>query len=61
MSSQYKEPELKANINAIHSIYGDVFVVGKLENTGLWIVETSDCELKLSYEIQLSDFYSWGD
>ena len=56
MSSQYKEPELKANINAIHSIYGDVFVVGKLENTGLWIVETSDTELKLSYESQLSDF-----
>lgn len=61
MSSKYSEPALKSNIYAIHSKYGDVYIVGELENTGLWIVETSDDELKLSYEYQLSDFYSWGD
>lgn len=49
--------------HAVHTIYGDVDLIGNMSDAGfpwLWIVKDENEELRIVYQSDLSDFYYWG-
>ena len=66
MSSKYSKDSAEVGLNAVHPVYGDVELVGKVEHDGyclVWVVKCldQDDELKLVEEGDLTDFHYWGD
>lgn len=70
MSSKYSKDSAEVGLSAVHPVYGNVELIGRVEHSGdcsVWVVECWDKggeffkNIVLVYEDDLTDLHYWGD